>query len=277
MRSRRRPVRVAADLHREVEGIHVDRPVDVLRMDVARTDRQRPDRLVRVGDRTRRPFAIERQAAAGTLDELGRGQVVQAGPRSPARPAGDHVRRRAQAGGPDRGGRRRGRDQPGAPQAGGAPRGDHALRPGRGPLDDDPPADVGGGQLGRRVREVEAGRPATVLLAHRQDAWVRGLEGKGFVDTGHEIDVAGAGGECIRGGRERAQHVDDHDRAVDVMRGFRADEPGAIVVGHRPDASARACPPPRPSPRARCAGIGAGSRAAASGARPRWPGRRRDR
>ena len=108
----------------------------------------------------------------------------------------------------------------------------------------------GVGQVARRKavdserdlrRESDLGRPIDVA------PWSMTSGGPAPSDLVADLEAVGAIGSSCTRGRDRLR------------------------------ASARACPPRRPSPRARCAGIGAGSRAAASGARLRWPGRRRDR
>ena len=73
------PERRPRDLHREVEGIDGDRPLDVLRMHVALADRQRVPGLVGCPHEPRRLGRPQRLAQAGSLDELRRGEVVLTG------------------------------------------------------------------------------------------------------------------------------------------------------------------------------------------------------
>jgi hypothetical protein len=111
-------------------------------------------------------------------------------------------------------------------------RGRHdALRSGGRPVDDHPVLQVGMGDLGRRVRKVEAGHAPAAVLAHRERIRQGRLQRERLVYAAHQVDVPRARTERVSGRAERSEDVDDDDRTGLQVRVARRDE--ARGIGRR--------------------------------------------
>ena len=172
--------------------------------------------------------AVQVDAEAGAIDEVRRGEVVDAVPVGTIlEHPGDHVGRVTEIARLDR--RRRGgrADQAGAPQPGRRSGSDHTPGACRGSLHQHAAIDVGRGDLDGRVGEVEPLRAPTVVLAHRQHAGVGRLARERLGNGIDQIDVLRSAGQGVCGSGEGANDVDDHDSTPDVGHLPPRQEPSA--------------------------------------------------
>jgi glyoxylase-like metal-dependent hydrolase (beta-lactamase superfamily II) len=217
-------VSVANHFHREGEGVDTGGELDVGGVAVFGWQQERAPRLAGRDERDRSRRGVDTLAEPDAFDVVGGEPIVVTGSVGPiGEVAGYHVGRFAEPSGPDGTGGGGRASEARRPQARGIGGVDHTLRPGRGSLDEGAAVEVGAGDRRGRVGEVEPVGPQTAILPHCQHARTPGFEVKCLIDAGHEVDRGGARSERVCSRRERADDVDDHDRADDAVE-FRSVE-----------------------------------------------------